>query len=341
MKDILLRSPDCIPVAGATRGIIYDLGRKKYYILPNDFISITKEKIIDFDSLLEKYPTEEEHQTLNSFKDFLLQKELAFHCPENLIGNIPDLHLEYDSPGSITNAIIDFEKDSPYNIAEFIQAASNIGARHFLIRSYNSLISENDLLEIYSIFKNSAIRSFEIIVKYNESIYQFAKTSIHAQPRCKSIVLHSAPSVEYIPSKKNTAMGIFVTTVQKITEPNDCKNNSLHYMNVNIELFLEAKKFHTYYYKKVAIDSNGFIKNCTSHTEHYGQFSSEKLLSIVSSTAFQKFWYIKKDDTEVCKDCEFRYMCVDSREPIQGKNGKWFYKEPCQYNPYSTKWSNE
>lgn len=341
MKKLLIRSPDCIPIAGVSRGAIYDLGRRKYYIIPNEFIELISEKIIDHDTWLDKYPTEEEHRTLNSFRDFLIQKELVLQCSEGLARNIADLRMNYDTPGHVLNTIIDFEIHSPYNLEQYISVVSQIGARHFLIRSYDSLLDDQYLELIYTLFRDSPVRSFEIIAKYNPSIHERAKLTIGNNARCKSIVLHSAPFNEYVHSDKGTAMGIVATTTQSITCPNDCYNNSIDYMNVNIELYLEAQQFHTYYYKKVCIDQNGLIKNCTSHSTNFGCFSPDTLLAVVTSSDFQKLWFAKKDDTKICRTCEFRYMCVDSREIFQNGNGTWFHTIPCNYDPEKSLWKNE
>jgi SPASM domain peptide maturase of grasp-with-spasm system len=340
MKTLLVRSPDCIPVAGATRGVVYDLGRRRFYILPLDFINLIKERVIDSDRWFKLYLLEEERDTLRSFKKFLVEKELVFTCPDHLAENITELCPEFEPPGHITNAIIDYEKDSPYDLETFVKAASAIGARHFLIRSFTSDLNFSDLKRIFGFFENSAIRSFEIIAKYNKLIYDGGKEIIQSEARCKSIVLHSAPEVEYIPPL-NGFTGIVASTSQKINSAMDCRHNSIHYMNVNVELFMEAQKTHAYYYKKVCIDKDGLIKNCNSHTRHYGRFLPETLLETVLSPEFRKLWFVKKDETAICSDCEFRYMCVDSRELFQHEDGRWRHKEPCEYDPYSAKWINE
>ena len=34
-------------------------------------------------------------------------------------------------------------------------------------------------------------------------------------------------------------------------------------------------------------------------------------------------------------------MCVDNRLPYQRKNGNWYHKKECNYNPYISKWKGE
>ncbi|MCG8412356.1 MAG: hypothetical protein MI739_13845, partial [Bacteroidales bacterium] len=64
------------------------------------------------------------------------------------------------------------------------------------------------------------------------------------------------------------------------------------------------------------------------------------LLDVVNSKEFQFYWNISKDQIEVCKDCEFRYICSDCRAYTKNSN---VYSQPakCTYNPYIAKWEGE
>ena len=61
---------------------------------------------------------------------------------------------------------------------------------------------------------------------------------------------------------------------------------------------------------------------------------------LADNNDYNKIWFISKDYINVCKDCEFRYSCTDSRIPMN-INNEWFYESECNYNPYISKWSNE
>ena len=50
---------------------------------------------------------------------------------------------------------------------------------------------------------------------------------------------------------------------------------------------------------------------------------------------------IKKDDIDVCKDCEFRYICTDCRSIIKDLNYRYSQPVKCKYNPYLGKWEGE
>ena len=45
------------------------------------------------------------------------------------------------------------------------------------------------------------------------------------------------------------------------------------------------------------------------------------------------------DNIEICKDCEFRYLCFNCPEYNYIKTNDLYKKNPsCSYNPYSGKW---
>jgi len=111
---------------------------------------------------------------------------------------------------------------------------------------------------------------------------------------------------------------------------------------VNIPFFTESQKHHTYFNRKLFISSRGSIKNAPECEEIIGNINSkEELIKLIELEANQKYWHVTKDMSDVCKHCEFRYMCMDNRIPYQRKNGEWYHKEECDYNPYIGKWKGE
>jgi len=95
----------------------------------------------------------------------------------------------------------------------------------------------------------------------------------------------------------------------------------------------------------IYIGPNGEIKNAPECEEEYGFIqdlkSPEELKEIVQTPAFQKYWFVHKEICDVCKDCEFRHMCVDNRLPYQRSKNEWYHKTECNYNPYIAKWIGE
>jgi radical SAM protein with 4Fe4S-binding SPASM domain len=55
----------------------------------------------------------------------------------------------------------------------------------------------------------------------------------------------------------------------------------------------------------------------------YGNIKYTTLTEALNKKGFKDNWHIHKDQIEVCKDCEFRYMCTDCRAYIEQPNDKF------------------
>jgi hypothetical protein len=111
------------------------------------------------------------------------------------------------------------------------------------------------------------------------------------------------------------------------------------------KLYKESLQKNTYFNKKIFIGSEGQIKNAKECNNEFGNLKSmhgvNEIIEIINSPAFSNYWIAHKDNCDICKDCEFRHICVDNRLPVKRKNGSWFYEDECRYNPYICKWAGE
>lgn len=74
---------------------------------------------------------------------------------------------------------------------------------------------------------------------------------------------------------------------------------------------------------------------------HIDDYDENSLKEFIKESSNFKLWLIHKDLIDICKDCEFRHMCVDVNIPTQRKDGSWYQKIECNYNPYIGKWKGE
>ena len=65
------------------------------------------------------------------------------------------------------------------------------------------------------------------------------------------------------------------------------------------------------------------------------------LQEALEKPGFKDLWNIKKDDIDVCKDCEFRHICTDCRAFIKDENDIYSQPAKCGYNPYIAKWESQ
>jgi hypothetical protein len=76
-------------------------------------------------------------------------------------------------------------------------------------------------------------------------------------------------------------------------------------------------------------------------SKSYGNIANTRLEDVIQLPEFQKLWFVKKDEIDVCKDCEFRYMCTDCRCFIKDPGNIYSQPAKCPYNPYICKWQGE
>jgi SPASM domain peptide maturase of grasp-with-spasm system len=182
---------------------------------------------------------------------------------------------------------------------------------------------------------NKGIKSLDLILPLTK---EFSKDKIS-----KLLALFPVSKLEFhsVEEDSDSAVlthrydGAVLFTRARVTSETHCGVVDPAYFRVNKELFLESLRFNSCLYKKIAVDSNGDIKSCPSMTNSYGNVRYTTLRAAFQNQAFQELWAINKDKVNVCKYCEFRYMCTDCRAYVQDD-----YDKPakCNYDPFTGKW---
>jgi SPASM domain peptide maturase of grasp-with-spasm system len=326
----------CFPIAGAERALVCDVQRKTYQYIPSALYEILTEhdgktvqevKVIynnEYDEIIEEYFTELEKEEYIFFTD----------TPQYF----PKMDLRWEEPFKITNAIIDIDELSPKLpweniIAEF----EKLGSKHIQIRSFSDrpLSFFEDILQKC---EDKRVVSVELIIKYQPDFDKRLLFDFCQQyPRVFSIYAHSAPITETLHLSEQ-GMGHIFLLQDAITSSNHCGIISPDYFTINIKTFTEAQKHNTCLNRKISIDTEGYIRNCPSMKEHYGNIKDTTLQQALEHPDFKKYWFVNKDQIAVCKDCEFRYICTDCRAYIE--NPEDMYSKPlkCGYNPYTCEW---
>jgi hypothetical protein len=151
----------------------------------------------------------------------------------------------------------------------------------------------------------------------------------------------------FIPEGVNFSIKAKDTVFANVIQYNnlDISEKSIYNFTINISTFTESQNHNVYYNRKLYIDEFGKVKNAPECKEGFGSILKIKnettILKIINSEKFQQYWYLGKDKCDVCSDCEFRYMCVDNRNPILRVDKSCYYQSECNYNPYIAKWKGE
>lgn len=144
----------------------------------------------------------------------------------------------------------------------------------------------------------------------------------------------------FIPETKLSSGECSITFSREIIESCfSCGYISKEGFEVNIPLFTEAQKFNTCLNRKISIDENGDIKNCPVLQKSYGNIKTVSLQSAIAQKEFKELWEVNKDQIDVCKDCEFRYICTDCRAFISDDRNRFSKPSKCSYDPYSARWN--
>lgn len=325
----------CVPVKGAQRSIIYDLQRGRYEFIPNDLYHL----LVRFEEwtmaeLIKCYGQSEIH-ILYEYFNFLKNKEFIFFTDTPNI--FSKLELKYRSASLITNAIIEVGDKSNHDFRLIFHELDELNCQALEIRIFHS-ISPAEIISILEGTQRGRLRSIVLLLPFSESVTtENLRLMFRANPRISRLCIYDAPqySVSFVDEYDKIAV-LFSPNTFALGRQSRFVNPK--YFVCSTEFYVEAQNANPYFNQKIVIDVNGDIKNCSSLSYSYGNISGTSLKEICEREDFQKPWAIKKDSIEICRDCEFRYMCTDERLPVESSNGDYSHTSNCNYDPYSATW---
>ena len=336
MKNYFVLFACCIPVKGHSRSTICDLQRNTFDLIPNVLYEILTEH--PHQSIQEIFAVYDNqyNEEIQEYIEFLVSKEYGFYSNTPL--NFPKISLHWQTPFSITNALIDFDEQSTHQLSTIIPQLSALYCPTIELRFFYAP-AITTLIENLELFKDTAFRCIQLIIGYHHdfSSENLAKL-LRQNPRIQNITVHSTPASSITPKMHSKNI---VFTNQKITSEACCGNISPYYFTTNISTFTEAQHFNSCLNRKIGIDKRGYIKNCPSMNKNFGHIDNIPLKQVVENASFQKLWNVNKDQVLDCQDCEFRYICHDCRAYVADPNNELSKPAKCQYNPYEACWENQ
>lgn len=327
---------NCVAVKGHSRSTICDLQRNKIHLIPNSLYDILIEfKDSSIKIIKEKF-NGEYNDIIDEYFSFLEREELLFFTPNP--DWFPDLSLKWEYPFKINNCIIDIDSTSNFDFKTIFESLNNLDCKFLEFRSYSPM----DLASISGILfwtKETTIASISLILHFNNEVGTLEWESLcDGDSRITSLVLHSSPEPINCNSPK---FAVPITYTNKIlTDEKCCGVINEGYFISYTETFTEAMHHNSCLNRKVSIDRKGNIKNCPSLHESFGNVASSSLEIAVNQESFSKYWNISKDKIEVCKDCEFRYVCTDCRAYIEKPEDLYSKPIKCGYDPYTCNWED-
>ncbi len=341
MDKYFLLFSNCIPVKGAKRSVICDLQTGKLLLIPNDLYDILeKHRKNTLKEIVAHYGDENVNVILSYFK-LLEDNEMVFFADNyEIVDSFPNLKLDWDFPAVITNSIIDFgiSRLNVEYLKSILEQLQELNCHFIQLRFFTKYTTE-EVSDILSIFSNSCIESIEIVLPYEQGFANDEfKNFLLSQVRIFKVVLYGAP--EYYNKKYiENQLNIYWIT-DHIESEKSCGIIAPDSFTSNVQLFSEAQLHNTCLNRKISIDMTGEIKNCPSMSNSYGNIVNTNLADVINNSNFTQVWTLNKDKINVCKDCEFRYVCTDCRAYLDSPLDLYSKPLKCGYDPYTCKWED-
>ena len=330
-------NPNAFVVSGASRSLLCDLERNAYSLVPNAMAKIIlDEECETICSVVDKYcKSNSEEEIVAEYFASLIEKDLIFFTDNPQY--YKKLSLEWDVPAEVTNAIIDLNNSNNYDYIQAIGQLPKLGCRNIQIRSYTSFLTQQ-VSDVLDSLNTSIVESVQFIIPYRDGVeVQKLIALIEKYPRIRFIQLYDAPFDSEIYSD-NIGSVLMISMKGSLSSQLCCGVVSRHYFSIAIPTFTESQHHNTCLNRKISIDTHGNIKNCPSLPESYGNIRDTTLREALEKPGFKKYWNITKDQIEVCRDCEFRYICTDCRAYIEDPENIHSKPLKCGYNPYTCEW---
>jgi len=328
---------NCFIVKGFSESLLYDLENGSYYPIPNDIADILleiEENNIQVNKLNDEYG--EKSKDIKKILDYFVENNLAHYVSNP--DSFPKINLDWKSPYKIENAIIEFDNTNSFDVVDVLKQLEILGCQAIEFRFIDKF-NLNYLSEILDVFTESSFKYYSIATKYNKniSIEEYKKFAFKYRRISHLLVFVKNQNDTYKKLKESMRSKPKVIYLDKDLKPNMDEQISTNTLIINIPSFVEAQKYNIGLNRKVCINKNGLIKNFLTHQKDFGSIRTIKIEEVIKTKEFTKKWFLSNDKIEICKDCQYRYMCLSNSDIIE-KNGKYYKKNYCSFDPIKNIW---
>ncbi|SDQ09828.1 SPASM domain peptide maturase, grasp-with-spasm system [Chryseobacterium soldanellicola] len=325
---------------GAKRSIIFDTNTGFLQLIPNAFFDLLSNDQQNY-SVLKKQLDDDSLETLEEYLNFILDNNLGILvCSKKELLSFQSISVFKETPSNVDYLILDVNNSDIFD-DKLVHQICGLKIKYLQIR-FSEGLEVNEITEIITKiqkFNDSNINEISIIVKYGYQLFSFIKENHYGvSDKFLHFILHSSNEEDF-----QTLDHTYLTLIKnEIKIPLSCGLIDLKNVNLSRNFYLESQHHNSCLHKKISIDANGNIKNCPSMPQSFGNIKDTTLEEALQHKDFKKYWNLTKDNIEVCKDCEFRYICTDCRaytERTHDNEGLDTSKPlKCGYNPYAGEW---
>jgi SPASM domain peptide maturase of grasp-with-spasm system len=329
-------------IMGFNRLLFIDTQYQNFFLAPKSiFYILEKFSSKSIQEILVSFETEDEKKIVNDYFDWMIKNNIGFIVNDKEILECFSIVNEtFETPYDISNMIIeinDFTFDNLVLITNFLikYRVPYIELRFYYYISYEQInIILNSLNETF-------LEEINIIIPIDSIEIKLLEAIILNNPRIKFFTIFNSKEEYSKDFFKGESKMIFTKT--NINSNSHCGKISKDYFVLNQLMYAESQQNNTCLNRKISIDKNGFIRNCPSMPQHFGNINDTTLEEALNHPDFKKYWNVTKDMIAVCKDCEFRHICTDCRAYTERTHFEddIDLSKPlkCGYNPYTNEWA--
>lgn len=332
---------NCIIVKGINRSLIVDIQRGNFLTIPDTMHHVInsfklKKSILE----IKKDVGTENSEIIDEYIDFLIDHDFGMIVDYNEFDFFIEMDTVFDIPSLISNAIVEISNVTLGRLSNIFQDLDQLFCKHFQIISYEK-ITVNQLKQILISTNIDNVRSLELIMPFSEEIINFIKEIDKINFRVTNLILHSKKNNKEIILPKTTFPVMLLN--KNINSCKGCGVINFEHFCINKFVVFESFNHNSCLNKKISIDKEGYIRNCPSMPQSFGNIKDTTLEEALNHPDFKKYWNVTKDMIQVCKDCEFRHICTDCRAYTE----RTHFEEDidlskplkCGYNPYTNEWA--
>lgn len=324
----------CIPVRGKYESVIYDLGRGDYIKIDNLLYEVLQKSDGVSIEELKMFYNNKFDKGIESYFNLFVKEEIGFYTDDPQM--FPDLSLSWDSPYKISNAILEIDSRNGYDIVNTLEQLNELGCRDIQL-IFIDIFKIDWLGNILDKFMHSRFRSYQIFMPYDTTLNtQIYIDVIERYKRIAGLIIYNAPNKMGSIDKKTAFSRLFITE----STLNYDKTVEVKDFIVSMDTFTEAQHFNIALNRKISICADGTMKNFLSFCENFGNVNQIKISDVIEDMLFKKKWNINNDVIEICRECEYRYMCTSNSDIFQDED-KWYKTIYCDHNSHSDSSSGE
>ncbi len=326
----------CYITKGFNRSIIIDTQRNNFHFVPHVLTELIEEVAIEtLGQIMQQFTEEEEKKIFNEYLFFLEENELGFYTDNPI--SFPKIDNTFRLSKIISNAILDFRIDIMYPLDIRLMELETLGCEAVQIRIFENLATAT-FLKLIKSFETLSFHYIELLLNADE-IYnaRYLKKILKTNPNINKIVLYNSTDNNVVVINNYQIMESRITPLESVEQ---CGQIGVKYFTTDLKQVIESHTYNSCLNKKISIDEKGFIKNCPSLNQTFGNAQESSLIEAIEKNGFKNLWSLTKDKVDVCKDCEFRYICTDCRAYTKITDDIYSKPLKCGYDPYSNIWQD-